>query len=90
MAATPGHAGGDQAIAGLVRDWVAVAAGRRVGGADDLYQQLLNLVEPPLLTAVLEKHHGGRAAAARTLGLHRMTLRKKLTGTGLNDRSEED
>ena len=47
--------------------------------ADNLYEQLLRLVEPPLLEAVLAKHQGGRAAAAQTLGLHRMTLRKKLS-----------
>jgi two-component system nitrogen regulation response regulator GlnG len=83
--AAPARQGGDeQAIAGLIQKWVEA---RLENGAEvsDLYQQLLGLVEPPLLTAVLEKHHGHRAAAAETLGLHRMTLRKKLKQLGMND-----
>ena len=33
--------------------------------------------EPPLLGAVLERHRGQFASAARQLGLHRVTLKKK-------------
>ena len=65
-------------------------AARGDADPDDLYQQLLNLVEPPLLAAVLEKHHGQRTAAARTLGLHRMTLRKKLAELGLETKSDDE
>ena len=54
--------------------------------ADDLYEQLLRLVEPPLLTAALEKHRGQCATAARQLGLHRTTLRKKLDDYGIENR----
>jgi DNA-binding protein Fis len=43
----------------------------------------LQLVEPPLLRAALEKHQGNCAAAARDLGLHRITLSKKLDQYGL-------
>ena len=46
--------------------------------ASDLYEQLLQLVEPPVLEVVLRKFHGQCATAARRMGLHRMTLRKKL------------
>ena len=59
--------------------------GQNVAETEGLYEQLLELVEPPLLEAVLAQHHGQRAAAARTLGLHRMTLRKKLTQFGIGD-----
>jgi len=44
-----------------------------------LYERLLEVVEPPLLDAALQHHHGQCAAAARQLGIHRTTLRKKLT-----------
>ncbi len=76
-------------IADAVRRWID---GRLSNGADpnDLYQEVLNLIEPPLLTAVLEKHHGQRTAAARTLGLHRMTLRKKLAELGLDPKSHDE
>ena len=43
-----------------------------------LYEELLQLVEPPLLNAVLAHCRNNRAAAARLLGLHRATLRQKL------------
>jgi DNA-binding NtrC family response regulator len=43
-----------------------------------LYEDLLQLVEPPLLNAVLAHCRNNRAAAARLLGLHRATLRQKL------------
>ncbi len=46
----------------------------------DLYARLLALVEPPVLTKALSQHNGNRLEAARTLGLHRMTLRKKMRG----------
>jgi two-component system nitrogen regulation response regulator GlnG len=84
IAGTATAAGDDEAIAGLIRKWVQA---RLENGAkvDDLYQQLLSLVERPLLAAVLEKHQGHRAAAAETLGLHRMTLRKKLKELGMTD-----
>jgi two-component system nitrogen regulation response regulator GlnG len=44
----------------------------------DLHQRLLEIVEPPLFEAVLERHHGQYLAAARQLGLHRVTLKKKI------------
>lgn len=73
------------AIGQLIRRWTAAQLHENAA-AEDLYAQLLRLVEPPLLEAVLAQHHGQRAAAARTLGLHRMTLRKKLTELGLDKR----
>ena len=44
----------------------------------DLYQQLLDTVEPALLDEVLRQLDGNRLAAARRLGLARATVRKML------------
>ena len=66
--------------AGAVRRW----AERSLGDASLLgrvYDELLDAIEPPLLEAALRRHRGQCAAAARTLGIHRTTLRKKLTRT---------
>jgi two-component system nitrogen regulation response regulator GlnG len=63
-------------LAALVRDW-ARAQLDRSPEATDLYERLLRVVEPPLLDAVLQRHRGQFAAAARQLGLHRVTLKKK-------------
>lgn len=72
----PHPAGGDLSLA--VRDW---AQERLRGQAQpiNLYEQFLHAVEPPLLEAVLEKTRHNRAAAAEMLGIHRATLRKKLS-----------
>jgi two-component system, NtrC family, nitrogen regulation response regulator GlnG len=48
-----------------------------------LYEELLAVVEPPFLEAALQEHHGQCAAAARTVGLHRTTLKKKLDQYGI-------
>jgi two-component system nitrogen regulation response regulator GlnG len=70
-------------IASLVREWAANQL-ERFEVANDLHERLLRLVEPPLLQAVLAKHHGQYAAAARHLGLHRVTLKRKLGESGSN------
>jgi two-component system nitrogen regulation response regulator GlnG len=67
----------EDAIASLVHQW----AERQLEGrpeATDLHQRLLRLVEPPLLGAALARHRGQYAAAARHLGLHRVTLKRKV------------
>ena len=43
-----------------------------------IHERFLNLVEPPLLQAVLERCQGNRALAAQWLGIHRATLRQKM------------
>jgi two-component system nitrogen regulation response regulator GlnG len=48
-----------------------------------VHERLIALVEPPLLSIALERHKEQCAAAARALGMHRTTLRKKLTEYGL-------
>jgi DNA-binding NtrC family response regulator len=79
-----GHAGPEEAIALLIRTW---AQAQLEGNAEieDLYEQFLRMVEPPLLKAALQ-HAGGQClAASRRLGLHRTTLRKKLDELGIGD-----
>lgn len=50
---------------------------------ESLYDEFLALVEPPFLEAALRKHHGQCASAARALGIHRTTLKKKLDQYGI-------
>jgi two-component system nitrogen regulation response regulator GlnG len=66
----------------LVQRW----AQQRLKSGDQpaaLYDEFLALVEPPFLEAALKKHHGQCAAAARVLGIHRTTLKKKLDQYGI-------
>ena len=66
-----------EAIASFVRQWAELQL-RGDDEAGDLYERLLKLIEPPLFHAAMEHYHNQCAAAARRLGLHRTTLRKKL------------
>lgn len=70
------------ALSQLIRQW-AEAQLRDQDDREDLYDQFLNLVEPSLLSTVVSHEHGQCAAAARKLGLHRHTLRKKLDQYGI-------
>lgn len=70
-------------LADLVRTWAAQRLAEEDG--QELYAELLQLVEPPLLELCLDEAGGQCAVAARRLGLHRTTLRKKLDGYGLGD-----
>ena len=63
-------------LAAMVSDW-AEAELQRTPEAADLYDRLLKVIESPLFQTVLRRHHGQFAAAARQLGIHRVTLRKK-------------
>jgi Fis family transcriptional regulator len=46
--------------------------------SSDLYALVINRIEKPLLTYVLEQTQGNQKKAAEILGLNRNTLRKKL------------
>jgi two-component system nitrogen regulation response regulator GlnG len=59
-----------------VRSWATEQLAS--GQTQHIYERFLELVEPPLLQAVLDHEHGNKAAAAELLGMHRATLRKKL------------
>jgi DNA-binding protein Fis len=50
---------------------------------EDLYEAFLRTVEPPLLETVLERNRRQCATAARVLGIHRVTLRKRLDQYGV-------
>jgi two-component system nitrogen regulation response regulator GlnG len=63
-------------IVRLVEQWAKLQLSQ--ARAEALYERLLRMVEPPLLRAVMAHHQGQCAPAARQLGLHRTTLRKKL------------
>jgi two-component system, NtrC family, nitrogen regulation response regulator GlnG len=76
------HRPPEEAIAALVRRWAEAQLAADAESAD-LYDQLLALVEPPLLAAAMEHGKEQCAAAARLLGLHRTTLRKKLDRWGI-------
>ena len=79
----------DDRLAELIRQWaetqLAEAAGEGL-----LYEALLRAIEPPLLEAVLDKCRGQCAGAARILGLHRTTLKKKLDQYGVSATAEPE
>jgi len=67
----------------LLYDWSRQAL-RDPTRSSQAYEELLHIVEPPLLRAAMEKHDSNCAAAARELGMHRVTLRKKLDQYGID------
>lgn len=69
-------------IAALLRQWTSQQLAE-CESSTQLYEQLLQLVEPPLLETVLKHCHSEQLASARLLGIHRTTLRKKLEQYGL-------
>jgi two-component system nitrogen regulation response regulator GlnG len=75
----------DQQISQLIRQWAEqqLAGDNREEG--ELYQEFLDMVEPALLQIVLAVSSDQCAVAARQLGMHRTTLRKKLDEYGLGD-----
>jgi len=84
--AAAGHppSGVDEEVTLAIRHWTAQNLGdQRLSG--HVYEQLLELIEQPLLAMALEEHRGQYAAAARTLGIHRTTLRKKLAHHSAHD-----
>jgi len=71
-------------LARLLRQWTLDQLAARET-PEELYSQLLALVEPPVMRTVLARQHGQYAAAARVLGLHRTTLRRKIEQYGLGE-----
>ncbi|HYO23545.1 MAG TPA: helix-turn-helix domain-containing protein, partial [Lacipirellulaceae bacterium] len=53
--------------------------------AGGVYDRFLEQVEPPLLAAVLKCNGNRCAPAARALGLHRTTLKRKLDQYGIDE-----
>jgi DNA-binding NtrC family response regulator len=79
----PSPAGPD--LKGWLADWARreVHTPHTPPGDASLYERFLELVEPPVLKAVLEQCQHNRAAAAELLGIHRATLRQKLRKYGM-------
>ena len=50
----------------------------------DVYQLVLNEVEPPLLDAVMRFSNNNQSKASRILGINRTTLRTKLKKHNIN------
>ncbi len=76
-------------LASAVRLWLAERV-RQAGNKppEDLYLELLRLVEPPLLDEVMRRLQGNRWVAAQWLGLNRATVRKKLGLYGLHQQAD--
>lgn len=72
----------DEELAGLVRRWTERGLAE-APASSELYERLLRLVEPPLFQTALHHSRGQCALAARELGLHRTTLRRKLDQYGI-------
>jgi DNA-binding NtrC family response regulator len=72
-------------IQGLLGLWARRAFREQAESGDaTVYEQLLQLAEPPVLRALLEECGHNRAAAAQILGIHRATLRQKLLKYGID------
>ena len=67
----------EEQIVRLIRQWTHARLSDPEQ-ADQLHEQLLRLAEPPLLAAVMQHSQNQYVTAARRLGMHRTTLRKKL------------
>ncbi len=88
-AASTGNAEGvgadlEQAVGVLAKSLLEDPA--NAGGVYDLF---LEEVEPPLLATAMIRHGNRCAPAARALGLHRTTLKRKLSQYGINEGSSE-
>ncbi len=71
-----GPAGLEERLKSLIAEWVQQKARRSDAEPGELYQQVLEVVEPALIDEVLRQLDGNRLAAARWLGLARATVRK--------------
>lgn len=77
----------DSALRESVRRWVQRAlSDPRL--ETRIYEAFLRTVEPELLETVLQHHHGQFLGAARHLGIHRVTLRRKVDEYGIGKRSD--
>ncbi|MBY0522257.1 MAG: sigma-54 dependent transcriptional regulator [Gemmataceae bacterium] len=78
-------------LASSVRLWLAQRVKESGGKAPaNLYADLLQCVEPPLLDEVMQRVSGNRWVAAQWLGLNRATVRKKLGTYDMIDAHRQD
>lgn len=76
------HPVDEAGIATQIRHWTEkkLSNGKE---KSELYEEFIHLVEKPLLETLLKNNNNQCAAAARILGLHRTTLKKKLDQYGI-------
>lgn len=74
-------------LAAMIRDWARRQLDQPVQSGD-LHERLLHIVEPPLLETVLQRNRGQFLAAAKELGLHRVTLKRKMSQYGETDEQQ--
>jgi two-component system nitrogen regulation response regulator GlnG len=82
----PSGAAGEPTATERIRELIRKWTEERLKAGESptaLYEELLALVEPPFLRAALLEFNGQCAAAARIVGLHRTTLKKKLDQYGI-------
>jgi two-component system nitrogen regulation response regulator GlnG len=87
---TTGPASITERLQSLVAEWARERVATSDRGPEDLYQRLIDAVEPALLDEVVRQLGGNRLAAARRLGLARATVRKMLNKYHPNTNESED
>jgi len=70
-------------------DLISAELGKVGPDADNVYYDIMSLVERELIKKVLNENEGVQTKAATRLGINRNTLHKKMQQLGLADSSEE-
>ena len=83
----PASVSDEQSLAALVRRWAETQL-LKPEEEPDLYERFLRIVEPPLVEKTLEHYRGQFVSAARRLGIHRTTLKKKIDDYTKDDSPE--
>lgn len=75
----------DDLLRQRITDWARIQAQATLESAAEgtVHERFLQIVEPPLLEAVLAHCENNRAAASQLLGIHRTTFRQKLRRYGI-------
>jgi two-component system nitrogen regulation response regulator GlnG len=88
--ATTGPTTFTERLQSLVAEWARERVATSDREPEDLYQRLIDAVEPALLDEVVRQLGGNRLAAARRLGLARATVRKMLNKYHPTSEPEEE
>lgn len=67
----------DEQLSLIIKRWVEARL-RAGDDANAIHSAINGMVEPPLIRGTLSRHGGNYSAAAKDLGVHRTTLRKKV------------
>ncbi len=65
-------------VAQMIKDYVLKSANQNTPAALNLYDQVIEHIERPLIQCALEHCRGNRIRAAKLLGINRNTLYKKI------------